>query len=67
MAVEAGAADESGQMLLALDDMNSGLQELIGGVRCASEHIFLASSEIAAGNADLSIRTEPQAFRRDCR
>lgn len=61
VAVEAGAADESGQMLSALGDMNGGLQELIGGVRCASEHIFVASREIAAGNADLSIRTESQA------
>lgn len=59
--VDAGAADESGQMLTALSDMNGGLHELIGGVRYASEHISVASREIAAGNADLSTRTESQA------
>ncbi|MFZ6645132.1 methyl-accepting chemotaxis protein [Undibacterium sp. TJN25] len=53
--------DETGQLLNALQDMNSNLSHLVSNVRSSTETITVASQEIAAGNADLSSRTESQA------
>jgi methyl-accepting chemotaxis protein len=53
-------ADETGLLLRALADMNTRLIETVGRVRESSLSIASASSEIAAGNTDLSQRTEEQ-------
>jgi methyl-accepting chemotaxis protein len=59
--IDVKTRDEIGQLLQALKDMNGNLQEIIGKVRNGTETITIASSEIAAGNLDLSSRTEQQA------
>ena len=53
--------DETGQLLQALKDMNDSLINTVGKVRQGTETIGVASREIAAGNGDLSARTESQA------
>jgi len=59
--VEPQSADEAGQMLSAMGDMQAGLVRLIDQVRQSADSIATASAEIASGNADLSLRTEQQA------
>ncbi|RZI44412.1 HAMP domain-containing protein [Herbaspirillum sp. HC18] len=53
--------DESARLLQALKDMNESLVRIVGEVRVGSDTIATASGEIAAGNLDLSSRTEQQA------
>jgi methyl-accepting chemotaxis protein len=53
--------DETGQLMQALQHMNSSLQRIVGDVRQGTEAIASASSQIATGNLDLSNRTEQQA------
>ncbi|WP_050468953.1 methyl-accepting chemotaxis protein [Herbaspirillum chlorophenolicum] len=53
--------DEAGQLLQALQDMNSNLRNIVSNVRVGTETINTASAEIANGNLDLSARTEQQA------
>jgi len=53
--------DETSDLLQALKDMNGSLLTIVGDVRKGTEAISIASGEIAAGNADLSARTEAQA------
>ena len=53
--------DEIGQLLKALQKMNAGLVEIVSEVRGGTDTIATASSQIAAGNLDLSSRTEEQA------
>ena len=53
--------DEIGQLLKALQKMNAGLVEIVSEVRGGTDMIATASSQIAAGNLDLSSRTEEQA------
>ena len=57
--VESG--DEVGQLLQALKDMNASLINIVGEVRGGTHEIAGASGEIAAGNLDLSQRTQAQA------
>ena len=57
--VESG--DELGQLLQALKDMNASLITIVGDVRGGTQDIAGASGEIAAGNLDLSRRTQAQA------
>src|SRR5471030_2188570 len=59
--IEVDSTDETGQLLLALQHMNDSLARVVGEVREGSVAIATASSEIAAGNLDLSSRTEQQA------
>ncbi|WP_175624334.1 MULTISPECIES: methyl-accepting chemotaxis protein [Oxalobacteraceae] len=59
--IKAESKDECGQLLAALKDMNDGLQRIVGEVRLGTDAITTASNEIAAGNMDLSSRTEQQA------
>lgn len=53
--------DEIGRLLTAMNGISYGLSRVIGNVRQGVETITSASSEIAAGNLDLSSRTEQQA------
>ena len=55
------SADETGQLLQALKDMNDSLIGIVGRVRIGTDTIACASTEIANGNLDLSQRTEEQA------
>ncbi|NMM05785.1 methyl-accepting chemotaxis protein [Polaromonas sp.] len=59
--IEVNSKDETGQLLQALKDMNASLVKIVGEVRQGTETIATASSQIAAGNMDLSSRTEQQA------
>ncbi|MEK8052086.1 methyl-accepting chemotaxis protein [Ideonella sp. DXS22W] len=53
--------DEFGELLGALDRMADRLRGVISTIRHSSESVLMASGEIAAGNHDLSARTEQQA------
>jgi methyl-accepting chemotaxis protein len=53
--------DEPGKLLHALNRMSSNLVRIVGDVRNGTDTITTASAEIAAGNLDLSSRTEEQA------
>ncbi|MYM22089.1 HAMP domain-containing protein [Duganella sp. FT135W] len=53
--------DEIGQLSAALKDMNTSLISIVSEVRKGTDSIGTASAEIAAGNLDLSERTERQA------
>jgi methyl-accepting chemotaxis protein len=55
------AADETGQLINALKDMNDNLARIVAEVRGGTDQIASASSQIASGNMDLSSRTEEQA------
>ena len=59
--IEVRTADETGQLMGALSDMNDSLRGIVGTVRLGTESMAAASSEIANGNLDLSNRTEAQA------
>ncbi|AXF20608.1 hypothetical protein CUJ89_09000 [Burkholderia pyrrocinia] len=53
--------DEMGQLLEGLGKMQRGLVDTVRTVRGGSESIATAARQIAAGNIDLSSRTEEQA------
>lgn len=53
--------DEIGQLMHAINGVSQGLTGLVGKVRGSTDHINLASGEIATGNNDLAARTEAQA------
>jgi methyl-accepting chemotaxis protein len=53
--------DETGQLLQALQTMNGNLQQIVLKIRQGTDVISTATGEIAAGNLDLSSRTEQQA------
>ncbi|KFL50246.1 membrane protein [Burkholderia pyrrocinia] len=53
--------DEMGQLLEGLAKMQRGLVDTVRTVRGGSESIATAARQIAAGNIDLSSRTEEQA------
>ncbi len=59
--IDMGARDEIGDMLNALQLMQSNLARTVTAVRQGSERVATASAEIAHGNNDLSARTEQQA------
>jgi methyl-accepting chemotaxis protein len=53
--------DEAGQLLRALKTMNESLTRTLGQVRVSSDSMTVGTQELAAGNLDLSARTEAQA------
>ena len=55
------SSDETGQLMQALKNMNDNLLKIVTEVRAGTDLIATASSEISAGNMDLSSRTEQQA------
>jgi len=50
-----------GSLLMEVREMRNSLKDIVGQVRLGTETIGTASREIAAGNIDLSSRTEMQA------
>jgi methyl-accepting chemotaxis protein len=59
--IQVRTRDEIGQLSAALKDMNTSLISIVSEVRKGTDSIGTASQEIAAGNLDLSERTERQA------
>ena len=59
--IQVKGRDETAELLHALKDMNESLVKIVGEVREGTDSISTASKQIAAGNADLSQRTEEQA------
>jgi methyl-accepting chemotaxis protein len=55
------STDEVGDLMRALQTMNGTLANMVSEVQQGTNAIFTSSSEIAAGNLDLSARTEQQA------
>jgi len=52
---------DDASLLAALATMQTGLVKAVQSIRCGTENIEVGASEIAAGNTDLSQRTEEQA------
>jgi methyl-accepting chemotaxis protein len=59
--VQVHSRDEMGELALALQDVNTSLQRLVGQVAEGARSVSETSSQIANGNLDLSQRTEEQA------
>jgi aerotaxis receptor len=59
--VETDRGDDMGLLLRALQQMNVNLFAIIGDVRANVDSMSISTKEIAAGNMDLSARTESQA------
>jgi methyl-accepting chemotaxis protein len=59
--IEVLTTDECGQLLQALQDMNDSLVDIVHKVRGGADAMGVSTSQIAAGNLDLSSRTEEQA------
>ncbi|MCX7217637.1 MAG: methyl-accepting chemotaxis protein [Burkholderiales bacterium] len=59
--IQVESRDETGHLLEALADMNTHLVQTVSEVRNGTDTIATASAQIAAGNLDLSSRTEQQA------
>ncbi|HVR49090.1 MAG TPA: methyl-accepting chemotaxis protein [Pseudorhodoferax sp.] len=59
--VDVTGSDETGQLLSALQAMNTELVRVVSQVRASSDSISTGATQIATGNADLSQRTEEQA------
>jgi methyl-accepting chemotaxis protein len=59
--IEVHSTNEIGQLMQALKEMNENLVRVVGQVRIGTDTVATASSQIAAGNLDLSSRTEQQA------
>jgi methyl-accepting chemotaxis protein len=59
--VEVRSSDEAGELMAALNTMNDNLNGLVTQVRSGADSIATAAGEVAAGNLDLSSRTEQQA------
>ena len=58
---DSDGSNETAQMLGALQKMQTNLSKVVSSVRQNSESVATASAQIAAGNNDLSNRTEQQA------
>ncbi|WP_229255473.1 methyl-accepting chemotaxis protein, partial [Duganella phyllosphaerae] len=59
--IQVASNDETGQLMNALKVMNANLVGIVAQVRSGTELMATASTQIAAGNQDLSSRTEQQA------
>ncbi len=60
ISIDTSSADK-GSLLMEVREMRNSLKDIVGQVRHGTETIGTASREIAAGNIDLSSRTEMQA------
>ncbi|MNR79390.1 Methyl-accepting chemotaxis protein II [compost metagenome] len=54
-------SDEVGQLLAAINSIGQGLANVVWNIRHGTKTLSTATNEIAAGNMDLSSRTEQQA------
>jgi methyl-accepting chemotaxis protein len=61
MRIDVKNKNETGQLMQALKEMNGSLLSTVQQVRIGTDTIATASAQIAAGNHDLSNRTEQQA------
>ncbi|HET7795954.1 MAG TPA: methyl-accepting chemotaxis protein [Rhizobacter sp.] len=59
--IHADGQDELAQLMRSFATMQDGLRRIVSELRNASELVNTAASDIAAGNQDLSGRTEAQA------
>jgi methyl-accepting chemotaxis protein len=59
--IAATSRDEIGALMASLAKMKDGLAQIVGDVRTGTDVMATSSNEIAAGNVDLSSRTEQQA------
>jgi methyl-accepting chemotaxis protein len=59
--IEVRGKDEVAMLLTGLCKMQDALRQLVGNVRDSTESIQVASSEVAQGSQDLSVRTERSA------
>ncbi len=59
--IDTSSRDEIGVLLIALKTMNDKLRSIVGNVREGADCILTSVKETAAGNLDLSQRTEEQA------
>ncbi|MFZ6722761.1 methyl-accepting chemotaxis protein [Undibacterium sp. Ji49W] len=59
--IKVDSTNEIGQLIAAIESMRRDLSRTVGQVRTVAESIHVSSQEIAAGNMDLSSRTESQA------
>ena len=59
--VQTKRVDEIGHLLSAINGIGQGLANVVWTIRHGSETLSTATGEIAAGNLDLSSRTEQQA------
>lgn len=59
--IEVTSMDETGKLMQALKEMNENLVTIVTKVHSGTDTIATASGQIAAGNLDLSSRTEQQA------
>ena len=59
--VRAASNDELGQLLNALQRMDSKLVQIVGSVRGSADSVGTAARQLSAGNDDLSQRTQQQA------
>ncbi|WP_042625285.1 methyl-accepting chemotaxis protein [Burkholderia plantarii] len=59
--IEVQGSDEAARLQLAMKRMTESLRTVVARVMASADGISLGSSEIAAGNIDLSQRTEEQA------
>ncbi len=59
--VTSSGKDEITELLVQMEDMRSHLHDIISKVRSGADAIAGASTQVAAGTGDLSMRTEQQA------
>ncbi len=59
--IEPQSQDELGRLTVAMGVMNNKLREMITQIKQSVIHVANASSDISAGNIDLSSRTEQQS------
>ena len=59
--IQVQTKDESGQLLVALDQMQTSLTKVVGEIERASSSVKGSADELAQGNANLSQRIEEQA------
>src|SRR3569833_468860 len=63
--IEVTSRDETGQLMQALHDMNASLIRIVSQVGSGTATISTASTQLAAGNQDLSSRAEQRASSLD--
>ncbi len=61
LAGDGSAAAGAGSVMASMQAMREALVQLVGHVRMGVDSVATASSQIASGNSDLSVRTEQQA------